>query len=185
MSGGGKRCGGGRTASRAKNRTRSCSQCAPFTSTWPPWALQEPAKWAVWVAPCPVPQRELRGIARRRRQVSEEIAGRTRQRQPLLPRLVEQAEQDHALYSDLLAAGQAAAPGQAFTAGGRTWIRVFSKADARREREHGRANVRLRDAGTGQVVHIDRQEERAFWEWAIVETLRHSGIRIEELLRSE
>jgi hypothetical protein len=146
------------------------------------WALQEPAKWAVWVAPCPVPQRELRGIARRRRQVSEEIAGRTRQRQPLLPRLVEQAEQDHALYSDLLAAGQAAAPGQAFTAGGRTWIRVFSKADARREREHGRANVRLRDAGTGQVVHIDRQEERAFWEWAIVETLRHSGIRIEELL---
>jgi hypothetical protein len=144
------------------------------------WALQEPAKWAVWVASCPVPQRELRGIARRRRQVSEEIAGRTRRRQPLLPRLVEQAEHDHALYSDLLAAGQATAPGQAVTAGGRTWIRVFSKADARREREHGRANVRLRDAGTGQVVHIDRQEERAFWEWAIVETLRHSGIRIEE-----
>ena len=146
------------------------------------WALQEPAKWAVWVAPCPVPQRELRGIARRRRQVSEEIAGRTRQRQPLLPRLVEQAEHDHALYTELLQVGQAAAPGYPFIAGGRTWIRVFSKADARREREHGRANVRLRDAGTGQVVHIDRQEERSFWEWAIVETLRHSGIRIEELL---
>jgi hypothetical protein len=29
------------------------------------WTLQEPAKWAVWVAPCPVPQRKLRGIARR------------------------------------------------------------------------------------------------------------------------
>jgi site-specific recombinase XerD len=59
---------------------------------------------------------------------------------------------------------------------------VFSKADARRERERGRANVRLRETSTGKVMHIDRQEERAFWEWAIVETLRHSGIRIEELL---
>jgi hypothetical protein len=109
------------------------------------WALQEPAKWAVWVAPCPVPQRDLRGIARRRRHVSEEIDGRTRQRQPLLPRLVEQAEHDHALHTELLQAGQAAAPGQAFTADGRSCVRVFSKADARREREHGRASVRLRE----------------------------------------
>jgi site-specific recombinase XerD len=32
------------------------------------------------------------------------------------------------------------------------------------------------------VTHIDRHEERAFWNWAVIETLRLSGIRIEELL---
>jgi integrase len=42
--------------------------------------------------------------------------------------------------------------------------------------------VRVRDQRTGRVVYVDREEERTFWEWAIVETLRHSGIRIEELL---
>ena len=146
------------------------------------WALQEPARWAAWVAPCPVPQRDLRGIARRRRKVTEETADRTRQRQPLLPRLTDHAEHDHLHYAELLKAGQAAAPGQAFTACGRTWARVFSPADARREREHGRAHVRLRESGGAKVVHVDREEERAFWDWAIIETLRLSGIRIEELL---
>lgn len=146
------------------------------------WALQEPERWAIWVAPCPVPQRELRGVARRRRRVTERVADRTRQRQPLLPRLVEQVEADHAFHRELLRAGEAATPGEEFSAGGRMWVRVFSSADARRQREHGRANVRLRDTHTGELVHVDREEERAFWEWAIVETLRHSGIRIEELL---
>lgn len=59
---------------------------------------------------------------------------------------------------------------------------MFSPADARREREHGRAHVRLRESGSAKVVHVDREEERAFWDWAIIETLRLSGIRIEELL---
>lgn len=146
------------------------------------WALQEPARWAVWMAPCPVPQRELGGIARRRRKVTEETADRTRQRQPLLPRLTDQARNDRLHHAELLKAGQAAAPGQTFTADGRTWTRVFSPADARREREHGRAHVRLRESGSAKVVHVDREEERAFWGWAIIETLRLSGIRIEELL---
>ena len=146
------------------------------------WALQEPQRWAAWVAPCPVPQRELRGAARRRRKVSERMADRTRQRQPLLPRLVEQVEQNHALYTELLRVGEAAGAGEQIAVAGRTWIRVLSKHDRRRQREHGRANVRLRDTATGKVVHVDREEERTFWEWAIVETLRHSGIRIEELL---
>jgi integrase len=146
------------------------------------WALHEPARWARWTAPCPVPQRDLRGAARRRRKVSEETAERTRQRQPLLPRLVDQARREHLYYASLLEASRAATPGQPFTAGGRTWTRVFSPADARREREHGQAHVRLREASASMVTHIDRHEERAFWNWAVIETLRLSGIRIEELL---
>jgi site-specific recombinase XerD len=42
--------------------------------------------------------------------------------------------------------------------------------------------VRLRDTETAEVVHVSQAEERTFWEWAIVQTLRHSGVRIEELL---
>ena len=145
------------------------------------WALQDPARWAAWVAPCPVPQRELRGIAGRRK-VTEETACRTRQRQPLPPRLIDQAEHDHLHYVELLNAGQAAASGQAFPAGGGPGPGCSAPADVRREREHGRANVRLRESGSAKVVHVGREEGRAFWDWAIIETLRLSGIRIEEFL---
>src|SRR5262249_33654292 len=41
--------------------------------------------------------------------------------------------------------------------------------------------ARVIDQVTGRMFNVALEEDRAFWEWAIVETLRHSGIRIEEL----
>jgi site-specific recombinase XerC len=41
--------------------------------------------------------------------------------------------------------------------------------------------VRVRDEATGEVLHLETDEDTAFWDWACVETLRHSGVRIEEL----
>ncbi|MDX2564968.1 site-specific integrase [Streptomyces sp. TX20-6-3] len=37
------------------------------------------------------------------------------------------------------------------------------------------------DLDSGELRHIGTEEEAAFWDWAAVETLRHSGVRIEEL----
>jgi site-specific recombinase XerD len=37
------------------------------------------------------------------------------------------------------------------------------------------------DEATSELIHIETDEEAAFWDWACVETLRHSGVRIEEL----
>nr|WP_242587839.1 hypothetical protein [Streptomyces sp. MST-110588] len=53
------------------------------------WAAEEPERWAAWVAPCPVPPSELHGLGTRRRRINERSANRTRQRQPLLPALVD------------------------------------------------------------------------------------------------
>ena len=46
-------------------------------------------------------------------------------------------------------------------------------------RDHAYAKAPYLLAGGGK--DLTGEEDRAFWEWAIVETLRHSGIRIEEL----
>ncbi len=45
----------------------------------------------------------------------------------------------------------------------------------------GRPRVRVRAEATGKVIDVVRGEEAVFWEWAIVQTLRHTGIRIEGL----
>lgn len=63
-----------------------------------------------------------------------------------------------------------------------TYQRLWSRADERRVRLGGLANVRVLDLESGKYINVTHAEDAAFWEWAIVEVLRHSGVRIEEAL---
>lgn len=56
------------------------------------WAAAEPDQWAIWVAPCPISDAEVRGYGIRKRRVKERMDDRTRQRQPLLNTLLEHLE---------------------------------------------------------------------------------------------
>jgi site-specific recombinase XerD len=144
------------------------------------WAAGEPELWARWVAPCPVPPGELRGLGARRRRVNERSAERTRQRQPLLPLLVQYVEDRYDHTRAVLEQARNAAEDEAFTVDGTTYQRIITENDHRKAR-HGALPVRLLNQATGQVLNAAIEEETAFWDWACVETLRHSGIRIEEL----
>lgn len=144
------------------------------------WAADEPEQWGPWVASCPVPPSELRGLAKRRRRINERSADRTRQRQPLLPLLVRHVEERYDRTRTLLEQASAAAANTSFTHDGRTYRRVQTQEDLTRIRSGHRTPVRVRD-DIGQLIQIEAEEETAFWDWASVETLRHSGVRIEEL----
>ncbi|MEK8146181.1 site-specific integrase [Streptomyces sp. M10(2022)] len=80
----------------------------------------------------------------------------------------------------MLEHASAAATDTPFTHGGRTYRRVLTEEDRTLARGGHRTPVRVRD-DTGQLVHVEAEEESAFWDWATVETLRHSGARIEEM----
>ncbi|MGH3600669.1 MAG: hypothetical protein ACRDQH_10380 [Pseudonocardiaceae bacterium] len=43
-------------------------------------------------------------------------------------------------------------------------------------------SVRVCDQDTGEVRSLADEEEGAFWEWAYVEVLWHTGVRVEELV---
>ncbi|MFF4345260.1 tyrosine-type recombinase/integrase [Kitasatospora sp. NPDC001540] len=145
------------------------------------WAAQEPEQWAVWVAPCPVPPSDLRGLGARRRRINERTADRTRQRQPLLPVLVEHVESRYDHFRQLLERAARAVEGESFTFAGTTYTRVLSDSDRKLTRRAAPVPPRLHNDDSGETVHIAAEEEAAFWDWAAVETLRHSGVRIEEL----
>ena len=49
-------------------------------------------------------------------------------------------------------------------------------------RYQGNPSVTAENLITGKTVDLTRREDKAFWAWAIVETLRLSGVRLEELL---
>jgi alkanesulfonate monooxygenase SsuD/methylene tetrahydromethanopterin reductase-like flavin-dependent oxidoreductase (luciferase family) len=146
------------------------------------WALEEPERWARWAAPCPIPPADLRGFGARRQRINERTADRVRERQPLLPALVAHVEERYTGLRALLEAARATPLGETFTHDGRTYSRMNARPDQRHHDDPQFPLVRGRDQETGQVRALSDEEETAFWEWAYVEVLRHTGVRIEELV---
>jgi len=146
------------------------------------WAVVEPERWALWVAPCPVPGSELRGLTARGRRTKERMDDRVRRRQPLLPTLVAYLEDRYHHLSRLLQHASHLAGGETLSLDGRAYERIWTSGDDRRQRHGGQASTRVRDLATDKDLNVTVAEDVAFWEWAVAEVLRHSGVRIEELL---
>ena len=101
---------------------------------------------------------------------------RTRERLPVLPVLIQTVNERRAAAQALLEAARQARHGETFTAAGQTLTRVVTR--------HGTAvgKVWAADPENRKRRDLTFEEEQAFWTWAIVEVLRSTGVRIEELL---
>ena len=74
------------------------------------WALEDPARWGPWAAPCPVRGDELarrKELSRRKARMDQ----RTRERLPVLPALVASADAQRRASRERLEAAMAAGPG--------------------------------------------------------------------------
>ena len=99
---------------------------------------------------------------------------RTRERLPVMPVLA--AAVTNALHAatERLRAAQSTEPGGLFTAAGHTLRRAITS--------HATVGKTwAEDPDTGKRRDLSHEEHRAFWTWAAVEVLRHTGVRIEEL----
>ncbi|MGV9386386.1 tyrosine-type recombinase/integrase [Nonomuraea sp. NPDC003707] len=136
------------------------------------WAMDDPTRWGIWASPCPIREEEM---SRRKEHASRKsrMDQRTRERLLVLPTLVRTVDEHRRQAAERLHAAQAAAPGSRFTAAGQTWCRSVTKNPA--------AKVWADDPDTDHRRDLTMEEHKAFWAWAIVETLRHTGIRVEEL----
>lgn len=137
------------------------------------WALEDPGRWGPWAAPCPIRPDELtRRKAVRRRKAR--MDARTRERLPVLPVLVRSVNGWRKETEALVAAGRQVLPGQSFAAGEQTLVRSI--------RPHAApGNVWAKDPVTGRQRLLDREADHAFWAWAVIEVLRLTGVRVEEL----
>lgn len=136
------------------------------------WAADDPSRWGPWVATCPIRDGELprrKDNTHRKSRMDQ----RTRERMPVLPTLVAAVEAERIAAAKRLKAAQAAGPGEVFTAGGQTLQRPMVTGPS--------VKVWAVDPDTGKRSDLLRAEHRAFWTWATVEVLRHTGIRAEEL----
>lgn len=135
------------------------------------WAAHDPPRWGPWAAPCPISDSEvnLRKEASHRK---ARMHQRTRERLPVLPTLVGSVAEHRKTADRLLAAARTTAPGATFWFGGEEFL--VPSGD--------RIDTRVVELSTGLRRNLTHEEHCAFWTWAVVEILRHTGIRNEELL---
>jgi len=138
------------------------------------WAIEDPGRWAPWVAPCPIRPEDLtRRKAVRRRKAR--MDARTRARLPVLPVLVHAVDQWRKDTETTLAAARQVQPGEEFSAARETLIRSL--------RPHAVPdNIWAEDPSGGKGRLLNQEEDHAFWAWASIGVLRLTGIRVEELL---
>jgi Phage integrase family len=138
------------------------------------WAVEDPARWARWVAPCPVGEEEV-NRRKAKRQLKSRMDARTRERLPVLPALRASVDRRRRETAELLAAARQARPGETFTAAGHTLVRAHTP--------HTRTDkVWADDPATGRRRDLTLEEDHAFWAYALVEVLSATGVRVEELL---
>ncbi|MFT3854986.1 MAG: site-specific integrase [Ilumatobacteraceae bacterium] len=142
------------------------------------WSLGAPARWSRWAAPSPVTAADTAGSKKQLRRRQAEMHQRTRTLAPLLPTLVDTAERRHHTAVALHTTAQTAAVGEQFEIDGIGYERI-----ARGSHYHdGARRPAVRRVTDGAIVQTFQQEDETFRAWAIIEVLRHTGCRCEELL---
>jgi integrase len=140
------------------------------------WAVEDPGRWGMWVTPCPIGEEEINRKKAKRR-LKARMDARTRERLPVLPVVVRSVFERRTTAEALLEAGRRALPGEGFSTAGTNLVR--SVVDPR----SGLGKLWVHDpADSGDRRDLARDEDHAFWAWAIVEVLRATGVRVEELL---
>jgi len=138
------------------------------------WATDDPARWGPWVAPCPIRDTDVAQHKKARSRRKSRMDQRTRERLPILPVLVAAVDTERKATSERLHAARATDPGRLFTTGNVTLRRAkTTHASVGRIWAEDPTSSRRRDLG--------HEEHQAFWTWAAVEVLRHTGVRVEEL----
>jgi len=155
------------------------------------WALEDPARWSPWAAPCPVRSDELS----RRKELSHRKARmdqRTRERLPVLPALVASADAQRRESTERLKAAAAAEPGDLFTAGGQTLRRsilaIGDRGDhppAQQGRRHGPGDSPLRPARAGNPPAVALPFPASRASWSRSDRRRHRGSRPAAAVRAD
>ncbi len=147
------------------------------------WAVEDPDRWARYACPSPISAADMRAYRNVLLHRQARMHARTRTLGPLLPRFLTDMRAHRAFARRLLTEAAACPDGGTFTLDGRTYRRLPSPG-AESTRRLGSPPLRVQPVGApdARVTNCHDLEDAAFWAWAVIEVLRLTGVRSEELL---
>ena len=146
------------------------------------WELED-ASWAEHAAPSPVRQHDLAGMQKARKATVAQVHQRIRERLPRLSVVIDSADHHRTRQAELLSTAGQTPVGETFHFNGRDYRRTDYKSYLNNQQLR-MDNTLVQDLATGEEFDVAQTEDDAFWAWSIIETLRHTGVRIEELLET-
>lgn len=164
-----------------KNHLNALAQVRSFYLDIQEWALEDPT-WASWAAPSPVRRGDLIGMGKARKKTISEMHQRVRERLPHMSILADNAEAHRSGQAQLLSVAKPVPIGQTFQYNDVTYQRTIYKSYTKDPSRQKPTTVLIENIATGERIDVTETEDDAFWTWAIIETFRHTGVRIEELL---
>lgn len=145
------------------------------------WALED-ASWAPWAVPCPVRRGDTDGMAKLKKSSIATVHQRVRERLPHLDQIVDAADRHRRETAELLALATQTAVGDGLEYSGVRYRRLPRYKAGKADRHTGNPAILIQQLDTGEERDISKDDDNAFWSWAVIETLRHTGVRLEELL---
>lgn len=147
------------------------------------WAAEDPERWKKYACPSPISASDIRAYRKARLQRRSRMHERIRNLSPLLPRLLTDVRRRFEFSRGLLEVASNCPQGQTFSWESRRFERLESPR-AHLKRSFGTIPVMVRplDHPGARAMNCQDLEDEAFWAWAVVEVLRLTGVRVEELL---
>jgi len=139
------------------------------------WAYEDPARWAPWAAPCPIRKADIDAGNKHKARRTARMHARTRTLAEFVPALVSTARTRREHASALLDAASGQPVATRIAVGGTTYEMAWH-GEGRRRRLLA---CRQPD---GALIDAAYEENEAFWAWAVIEVMRLSGLRIEEVM---
>ena len=173
---------GGPRPRRGRGRLNVLTRVRAFYLDLQQWALEDPS-WTPWAVACPIRKSEVGGQSKIVRHTTAAVHQRIRERLPHLQLLADTAADHYRQQRDLLALATDTPIDDLLSYEQRSYQRVTTYGGiSPHPSQHGALYVTVEDVATGERLNLTVGEDKAFWAWAIIETLRHTGVRVEELL---
>lgn len=145
------------------------------------WALED-ASWAQWAVPCPVRRGDTDGMVKLKKSSIATVHQRVRDRLPHLDQIVDVADRHRRDTAEILDLAARTPVGDDLVHHGVRFRRLPRYKVGKAVRHTGAPAILVQQLDTSKERDLSREEDDAFWSWAMIETLRHTGIRLEELL---
>lgn len=167
---------------RGRGRLGVLTRVRAFYLDLQQWALEDPS-WAPWAVSCPIRKNDVGGQNKIVRQTTATMHQRVRDRLPHLPVLADTAADHYRHERDLLNLATSTPIDGVFSHAERAYRRVTTYGGVSpHPSQHGALYVTVEDVVSGEHHNLTVSEDKAFWASAIIDTLRHTGVRVEELL---
>jgi len=134
------------------------------------WALDDPARWGPWAVPCPIRTGDIQ-YKKQKSRTKARMDARTRERLPVMPALTAAVDRERRNAAVRLHAALATPPGEMFTAGGEE-LRLTRMVTSS-------PRTWAEDPATGKRRNLTREEDSAFWGWAVIDGMPRVSWRLD------